>query len=199
MIVIGLTGSIGMGKSTVAGQFAAHGAKVVSADACVHQLLAKDGAAVPLVQKYFPTAVKNGAVDRVVLGQLVFGDTEKRRQLESILHPLVIEMEEGFVYEQQALGAWAVVMDIPLLYETGGETRCDTVVVVSAPPLIQRQRVLARANMTPEKFARILASQMPDREKRLRADFLVETGLGKAHSFMQVSTICAALRGKNET
>lgn len=186
MIVIGLTGGIGMGKSTVSRQFAALGAKICSADACVHALLAPGGAAVKQVEKTFPDAVKNAVVDRNILGKIVFSDPKKRHKLEVILHPMVIAMEEAFVQKQQRLGAKYVVLDIPLLFETGGQERVDITVVASAPAFIQRQRVLARAGMSEEKFRQILASQMPDMEKCERADCIIPTGLGKAYSFKAV-------------
>jgi len=186
MIVIGLTGSIGMGKSTVANQFAALGVRVCSADAIVHQLMAKNGAAVLEIGNYFSTVIKNQAVDRRALGDIVFKDKVKLKQLEQILHPLVVAAENNFICKEQCKGAWAAVLEIPLLFETGAEERCDCVAVVSAPALIQRQRVLKRAGVTPEKLSQILALQMPDQEKRQRADIVVHTGLGKSYSFHQV-------------
>lgn len=189
MIIIGLTGGIGMGKSTVAGQFAALGAKICSADACVHKLLGRGGKAVAKVQKHFPDAVKSGAVDRKILGQIVFSDKEKLKLLENILHPLVQEMEGDFISRARRIGARMVVLDIPLLFETAGENRVDYTVVVSAPYFIQKQRVMARHGMTAEKFERILVSQMQDLEKRNRADFVIPTSLGKAYSFRQVKQL----------
>ncbi len=189
MVIIGLTGSIGMGKTTVARQFASLGAKICSADGCVHKLMSKGGAAVSQVQKYFPTAVNNGEVDRKILGQIVFTDKEKLKALENILHPLVRQMEDDFVINVKRLGTKIVVLDIPLLFETGGHTRVDFTVVVSAPAFIQRQRVMARKNMTAEKFERIIANQMQDLEKRRHADFIIPTGLGKAYSFMAVKEL----------
>lgn len=189
MVIIGLTGSIGMGKSTVAYQFAALGAKVCSADACVHKLMSKKGAAVGEIEKYFPDAVINGEIDRQVLGKIVFSDKEKLALLENILHPLVREMEDDFIFRQKNLGAKIIVLDIPLLFETDGHERVDFTVVVSAPAFIQKQRVMARKNMTTEKFERIIASQMQDLEKRNRADFIIPTGLGKAHSFRAVKEL----------
>lgn len=187
--VIGLTGSIGMGKSTVAAQFAALGAKICNADRLVHILIAPGGEAVTDVATHFPTAVKNGVVDRKILGGIVFADKEKRGLLESILHPRVMAMEEAFIEDMGRLGARLVVLDIPLLFETGGEERCDMTVVVSAPYTVQRRRVLARPGMTEEKFARILSTQMPDGQKRLLADMVVHTGLGRAYSFREIVPI----------
>ncbi len=189
MVIIGLTGGIGMGKSTVASQFAALGAKICSADACVHKLMGRGGAAVAEVQKHFPGAVKVGLVDRKVLGQIVFADKNKLTLLENILHPLVQEMEDDFIVRCQRLGVKMVVLDIPLLFETDGHNRVDCTVVVTAPEFLQRQRVMVREGMTPEKFERIVASQMQDLEKRRRADFVIPTGLGKAYSFRMVKEI----------
>ncbi len=189
MIIIGLTGSIGMGKSTIAGQFASLGAKICSADSCVHKLLGKNGAAVGIISKNFPDAVKSGIVDRKILGQIVFLDKEKLKLLENILHPLVQEMENEFISRARRLGAKLVVLDIPLLFETAGENRVDYTVVVTAPYFIQRQRVMARSGMTAEKFERIIASQMQDMEKRNRADFVIPTGLGKAYSFKMLKQL----------
>lgn len=192
-VVIGLTGSIGMGKTLVTGQFAALGAYTCNADEFVHRLLAEGGAAVAEVGAQFPGVVADGAVDRKSLGKIVFGDAVKLKQLEAILHPLVKKWEDEFVARAKADGAEVIVMDIPLLFETGGEKRCDKTVVVSAPGWVQRKRVMARPNMTQEKFARILASQMPDEEKRQRADFVVQAGFGKAYSFWQVKRIMGKL------
>ena len=193
MVIIGLTGSIGMGKSTVARQFAAFGAKVCSADACVHKLMAKGGVAVGEIAKYFTDAVKNHEIDRQVLGKIVFADKKKLTLLENILHPMVQEMEDDFTYRAKNLGAKIVVLDIPLLFETGGEQRVDFTVAVTAPAFIQRQRVMVRKGMTAEKFERIVASQLPSQEKEKRADFVIQTGLGKAHSFMAVKELVSSL------
>jgi dephospho-CoA kinase len=198
MIIIGLTGSIGMGKSTVASQFALLGAKICSADACVHKLMSNGGAAVAAVQKNFPTAVSTspsgrwqgeGFIDRKILGKIVFADKQKLLLLENILHPLVQKMEDNFCVRAKKLGAKIAVLDIPLLFETDGHERVDYTVVVSAPAFIQKQRVMTRKNMTEEKFERIIASQMQDLEKRNRADFVIPTGLGKAYSFKQVKQL----------
>jgi len=177
--ILGLTGSIGMGKSTAAAMFRHDGIAVHDADAAVHDLLRRGGAAVPAVAKAFPEAVRDGAVDRKALGALVFGKPEALRRLEAILHPLVRRRMRRFLQQAGRRGDRLVVLDIPLLLETGGERFCDAVAVVSAPRLLQRQRVLARPGMTREKFAAILAAQMPDREKRRRADQVVPTGLGR--------------------
>lgn len=188
MIIIGLTGSIGMGKSTVSLQFALLGAKVANADDFVHQLMEKSEVIVEIAE-IFPSAIIDKKIDRKILGQIVFADEKKRKILEKIIHPQVVELEEKFIKQQQKLGAKLVVLDIPLLFETGAEKRVDYSVVVTAPAFIQRQRVLKRQNMTQKKFEAIVASQMTDYEKRLRADFIISTGLGKADSFKCIKSI----------
>lgn len=185
-MVIGLTGGIGMGKSTVASQLALLGAKICNADAIVHRLLGKSGAAVAAVEKLFPGTVKNGAVDRKLLGDVVFHDAAKMKMLEQLLHPLVVAEENRFIERSQRLGAKLVVLDIPLLFETGVEKRCDKVMVASAPAFLQAARVLKRPGMTQAKFRRIIASQLPERAKRKRADAVILTGLGRAYSFRQL-------------
>lgn len=189
MIVIGLTGGIGMGKTTLANQLTAMGAKLCHADKIVHHLLSQDKTAIAEIKKHFPDAVNKSVVDRRKLGDLVFLDALKRKKLEQLLHPRVIAVENDFIRRMRWLGTKIVVLDVPLLFETGGEKRCDYVVVASAPAFLQRQRVLVRVQMTEAKFNSIVALQMPDREKRRRADFVVETGLGRAHSFRQLATI----------
>jgi dephospho-CoA kinase len=173
MIVLGLTGSIGMGKSTVEGFFAENGVPVYDADAAVHRLYAGDAA--PLIEAAFPGTIKDGTVDRVRLAERVVGDAAALERLEGIVHPLVRRDEEQFIAAAEAAGAAVAVIDIPLLLETGGDRRCDAVVVVSAPAETQRARVMSRPGMTEEKFSAILAKQMPDAEKRRRADFVVDT------------------------
>jgi dephospho-CoA kinase len=173
MIVLGLTGSIGMGKSTVGDFFAESGVPVYDADAAVHRLYAAD--AVPLIEVAFPGTVQNGTVDRARLGARVVGDPEALRRLEAIVHPLVRRAEAKFLAEAEAAGAPVAVLNIPLLFETGGDARCDAVVVVSAPAETQRTRVMGRPGMTEEKFTGLLGKQMPDAEKRRRADFVVDT------------------------
>ncbi|MDR3509584.1 MAG: dephospho-CoA kinase [Caulobacteraceae bacterium] len=194
MIVIGLTGSIGMGKSTTAVMFAAEGAPVYDADAEVHALYAVGGAAVAPIEAAFPGVVKDGAVDRAALGQRVLGDEAAMKRLEAIVHPLVGLSRVTFFEKAQAAGADVVVLDIPLLFETGGETRVDAVVVVSAPAELQRERVLARQGMAPEKFEAILARQTPDTEKRGRADFVIDTGQGLDAARDQVRQVLKTLR-----
>lgn len=196
-IVIGITGSVGMGKSTLTGQCAELGAKTCNSDMIVHQLLAKGGAAVEAVGKQFPKTVVGDAVDRKALGAIVFYDQEKLKLLESILHPLVAAEEERFIAKCKGEGAPYAVLDIPLLFETGAEKRCNAVIVASAPPFIQAYRVMKRPGMTAEKFTRILARQMPSSEKRKRADFVVQTGFGRAYSFYQLKQILRKLHARN--
>jgi dephospho-CoA kinase len=192
--VLGLTGSIGMGKSATAAIFRRLGVPVHDADASVHALYR--GAAAPLIEAAFPGTVADGEVDRAKLGPLVIGQPERMRALEAIVHPLVRAEEEGFLQRARASGAALAVLDIPLLLETGGAARCDAVLVVTAPPHVQRQRVLARPGMSPEKFAAILAKQMPDAEKRAKAHFLVDTSRGFASAEAQLRSILASLAGR---
>jgi dephospho-CoA kinase len=173
MIVLGLTGSIGMGKSTAAKLFSEEGVPVFEADEAVHALYRN--AAVPLIEAEFPGTTRDGAVDRPVLARAVLNDPAALAKLESIVHPLVREMEQSFVEAARASGAPLVVIDIPLLLEKGGEGRVDLIAVVSAPHAVQRERVLRREGMTEEKFKSMLARQMPDHEKRARADIIINT------------------------
>jgi len=196
MVILGLTGSIAMGKSTAAGAFRRLGVPVHDADRAVHRLFSAGGAAVPLVAKAFPHAVKGGAVDRKALGALVFEDEAALARLESIVHPLVRAEEERFLRRQAGRRARLVVLDIPLLFESRGEWRCDAVVVVSAPAFLQAQRVLARSGMTRERLVGILRRQMPDREKRRRADFVVESGLGKRHGLRRIVRIVKVMQAR---
>jgi dephospho-CoA kinase len=194
MIVVGLTGSIGMGKTETGRMFERLGVPVFDADKAVHQLYGTDGAAVAPIEAAFAGVVVDGAVDRSALAARVLGDEVGVRRLEAIVHPLVQEMRARFLETAREEGRDMVVVDIPLLFETGGETRVDRTVVVSAPPAVQRQRVLARPGMTEEKFQAILARQMPDEEKRKRADFVVDSSVGLDHAFAQVERIVASLR-----
>jgi len=173
MIVLGLTGSIGMGKSTAAGFFAEEGVPVYDADEAVHRLYA--GAAAPAIEAAFPGSTVDGAVDRARLAPQVIGDPAALRRLEAIIHPLVRREQERFLAAAEAAGAPVVVLNIPLLFETGGDQRCDAVVVVSAPADMQRERVLTRPGVSAEKFESLLAQQMPDADKRRRADFVVDS------------------------
>ncbi|NML75508.1 dephospho-CoA kinase [Rhizobium sp. S-51] len=192
MIVIGLTGSIGMGKSTTAGLFAEAGIAVNDADQVVHQLYR--GEAVEPIRAAFPDAVTDGMVNRVVLAENLAKNPAKFKELEAIVHPLVRARERAFLESRQKAGDDMVVLDIPLLFETGGEKRVDVVVVVSADAEVQKKRVLERAGMTQEKFAMILSRQVPDAEKRKRANFIVDTGHGIDAARRRVAEIIAALR-----
>ncbi|PHY19255.1 dephospho-CoA kinase [Caulobacter sp. BP25] len=194
MLVLGLTGSIGMGKSTTASMFEAEGVPVYDSDAAVHALYAAGGAAVPPVEAAFPGVVVDGAIDRARLSAKVVGDPEALAKLEAIVHPLVGAHRIGFFQKAQAEGHEIVVLDVPLLFETGGQKSVDKVVVVSAPPEVQRARVLARPEMTPEKFEAILARQLPDADKRARADFIIDTGQGVEHAREQVRDLLTLLR-----
>jgi dephospho-CoA kinase len=195
MFVLGLTGSIGMGKSTAAAMFRRLGCKVHDADKTVHDLLKKSGAAYLAVAARFPEAVgKDGEIDRKKLGALVFGDDVALKALEAILHPLVRRAEGQFLRQAKALRERLVVLDIPLLFETRGERRCDGVAVVTAPPFVQRARVLARPGMSEKKYQDILARQMPEGEKARRADWLLATGLGKRFTFDSIKALVSALK-----
>ena len=189
MKILGLTGSIGMGKSTAAAMFRHLGVPVHDADAATHELMAPDGLAFDPIAKAFPDVIHDGRIDRQALGKIAFADPAVLKKLETILHPLVRAAEIRFLAKQQRLGRKMVVLDIPLLYETAGEKRCDRVSVVSAPGFIQRQRVLSREGMTDAKFSAILSKQMSDIEKRKRADFIIPTGLGRAVTFQYVQGI----------
>lgn len=196
MLLIGLTGSIGMGKSETAEMFRDFGVPVYDADAAVHKLYEKGGKAVEPLRAAFPSAIVDDAVDRKALSRCVLGLPEEMKKLEAIVHPLVGEVQMEFLTENLKAGAPMVVLDIPLLYETGGETRVDVVVVVSAPYDIQKTRVLARPDMDEAKFAAIHAKQVPDEEKRRRADFIVESDKGLDHARAQVAAIIEALKGR---
>jgi dephospho-CoA kinase len=194
MIIIGLTGSIGMGKSTVAAMFEEEGAPSFNSDLAVHQLYAPGGAAVAPVEAAFPGVTKDGAIDRVALSARVVGKPDEIKRLEAIVHPLVREAQIQFLQDQRDAGAEVVVLDIPLLFEGGGAKFVDKTVVVSAPADVQRARVLARPGMTAEKFEAILALQMPDAEKRARADFVIDTGSSFGDTRAQVRAVLDALR-----
>ena len=196
MLLIGLTGSIGMGKSETAKMFRALGVPVYDADAAVHALYEKGGKAVEPIRAAFPSAIVDDAVDRKALSRCVLGLPDEMRKLEAIVHPLVGDAQVTFLRESLAAGHRMAVLDIPLLYETGGEARVDVVVVVSAPYDLQKTRVLARPDMDEAKFAAIHAKQVPDAEKRRRADFVVSTGLGHDHARAQVAAIVEALKSR---
>lgn len=191
MKMLALTGSIGMGKSTVAAMFAARGIPVFDADAAVHRLQGPGGGLVSAIESRFPGSTRGGAVDREKLAAAVLGKPAELAALEAIVHPAVQEERARFIADHA--GAPALLFDIPLLFETGGEQTFDAVIVVSAPPDVQRERVLARPGMTKAKLAAIMARQMPDEEKRRRAAFVIDTGLSIARTEEQVDTILAGL------
>jgi dephospho-CoA kinase len=194
MLVVGLTGSIGMGKSTVAGRLRALGIPVCDADAEVHKLY--EGRAVPAIEAAFPGTTGNGKVDRQRLAAALLAEPSKFKRLEAIVHPLVLEAEREFLRREAANGARMVVLEIPLLLETGGERRVDAVIVVSAPAQAQRDRVMGRPGMTLEKLEQMLSRQMSDEEKRARADFVVDTGGSFEETFAQVDRIVESLEGR---
>ncbi len=196
MVILGLTGSIGMGKSTAAAMLRRMGVPVHDADVAVHRLTGSGGAAVAAIGAAFPGTVTGGAVDRKKLGAVVFADSTALRRLETILHPLVRSEETRFLCACARRRVPAVALNIPLLYETEGQARCDAVAVVSAPAMAQRARVLSRAGMTGDKLAGVLRRQMSDAEKRRRADFVVQTGLTKRATWRQLSRIVAALKSR---
>ena len=196
MIVLGVTGSIAMGKSTVSTMLSCLNNPIHDADKTVHDLMDVNGAAYHEIAERFPNAVEVNGVNRKKLGQEVFGNPKKLTELENILHPLVREARDNFIRQQNRYKSKLIILDIPLLYETGGEKQCDKVLVVSAPYFIQRQRVLARQGMTRTKFHDILKRQLPDYEKRKRADFVVPTGLGRAYTYKTLKRLVHSL---NET
>lgn len=192
MIILGLTGSIGMGKSTTADMFRNEGIPVHDADQTVHDLY--QGELVPVLEAAFPGVSVSGKIDRKLLSKRVIEDSKAMKKLEGIVHPAVRKKEEAFLKGQKEKSAPLVLVDIPLLFETGGEERVDKVVVVTAPAHIQRERVLSRAGMTEEKFANILSHQMPDEEKRKRADFIIDTSLGMEAARDKVVQIIEAIK-----
>jgi dephospho-CoA kinase len=192
MLVLGLTGSIGMGKSTTARFFAEEGVPVLDADAVVHALY--DGEAVAAIEAAFPGTSKDGRINREELSRRVVGDPAALKRLESIVHPLVRAAQARFLADAERSGAPVAVLDVPLLFETGGDHRVDAVVVVSAPADVQRARTLDRAGMTAEKFDALMQKQMPDAEKRRRADFIVDTSQSFDSARAQVRAILAAVR-----
>jgi dephospho-CoA kinase len=189
MIILGLTGGIGMGKSTAAAAFRRARIPVFDADAAVHRLQARGGHAVRAIEAAFPGTVRDGAVDRVALRQAVLGRPDALARLEAILHPMVRQEERSFVARARRRGDRAVVLDIPLLFETGGDARVDRAVVVSAPRSVQMQRVRARRRMSATDIAAVIARQMPDAEKRRRADVVVRTGLSRHHALRTISRL----------
>ncbi len=191
MIIVGLTGSIGMGKTTTATLFADEGVPVNDADQVVHELYRSD--AVEPIRAMFPDVIIDGVVDRKKLSENLAKNPAKFADLEAVVHPLVRAREKAFLDEQRALGKKVVVLDIPLLFETGADRRVDKIVVVSCEPDVQRQRVLSRPGMTPEKFELILSRQTPDAEKRARADYVIDTGHGIDMARSQVKTLLKEL------
>ncbi|WP_420470109.1 dephospho-CoA kinase [Brevundimonas sp. FT23042] len=199
MILLGLTGSIGMGKSTTTAMFADRGALIWNADEAVHRLYARGGAAVEPVGAAFPGVVVDGAVDRTRLAEALGRDDQAFRRLEAIVHPLVAQGRADDLVAARDAGVKLAVLDIPLLFETGGDAAVDAVVVVSAPAEVQAERVLARPGMTRERFEAILARQTPDAEKRARADFVVDTGQGLEAARRQVDEIVGTVLSEGWT
>ncbi len=197
MVVLGLTGSIGMGKSAAATALRRLGVPVHDADATVHRLMRRGGAAVSAIEQAFPDVVVDGAVDRSLLGARVFGNTADLARLESVLHPMVRRAEDKFLRLARGRRERLVVLDIPLLFETGGEARCDAVIVVSAPRFLQEIRVLRRSAMTRERFCAVLSHQMPDRDKRRRTNHIVLTGLDRGYALRQLTRIVALETARN--
>lgn len=191
MIVFGLTGSIGMGKSTAARMLKMLGVPVHDSDRAVHAALKPRGVAFEEVAVTFPGAwdKKSRIIDRKALGDIVFHDKAQMKKLEAILHPIAAASQKKFIMEMRMKGKRAVALEIPLLFETGAEARVDYTICVTAPPIIQRRRVMARKNMTEEKFRNIVASQMPDAEKQARADFVVQTGMGYGTTFRELRKV----------
>lgn len=198
MIVIGLTGSIGMGKSTASTMLRQLGCPVHDADATVHKLTGQGGAAVPAIETSFPGSTRAGAVDRAALGPKVFGNPAALKVLEGILHPLVAADRNRFLRQNVLQGRKVAVLDVPLLFETGGDRLCDLTVTVTAPLFIQAQRVLARPGMTVEKLRDIRSRQMPEAEKRRRADVVIWTSLGRAPVLRALAnTLTLPVQGQN--
>ncbi len=193
MIILGLTGNIGMGKSTVAEMFRYLGFPTQDADKVVHGLMGPNGEALPMVNAAFPNSVDDDGVDRAKLGEMVFGNPEKLRELEEILYPLVNKKRKEFLDQSLRKKAQIAILDVPLLFEKGLDKSCDFTAVVRAPDIIQRQRVLKRPDMTVEKFNNIKSQQMPIQQKMLKADFVIQTGLGKGKTMREVKDIVALL------
>ncbi|MBV9656423.1 MAG: dephospho-CoA kinase [Acetobacteraceae bacterium] len=194
MKVVGLTGGIGMGKSTAAAAFRRAGMPVFDADAVVHRLQAKGGRAVPAIEAAFPGIVRAGEIDRPALRRHVMAETAALRRLEAIIHPLVRQAERDFLARARRAGKRVAVLDIPLLFETGGDRRADLVVVVTAPRAVQIARVQRRRHMSRADVEAVIGRQMPDREKRRRADVLVQTGLSRHHTLLQIRRLIGGLR-----
>jgi dephospho-CoA kinase len=197
-LLVGLTGSIGMGKSETARMFASLDIPVYDADAAVHRLYAPGGEALAAIERVFPDCVNAGQVNRACLSEKVRADHAALARLEAIVHPLVAREQEAFVAQEAGNGADLVVLDIPLLFETGGDSRMDAVVVVTASEDVQRERVLARPGMSEALLGQILSRQLPDVDKRHRADFVVETDRGMSHALEQVKRIISELRARRK-
>lgn len=194
MKIIGLTGSIAMGKSTVAIMLRRMGIPLFDADRVVHELIKPKGAALPLVQQAFPQMVEDGILDRMAMAQLIFNDVAAKKRLENILHPLVAAARDRFLDHARRQRKRMVILDIPLLFENGLEKICDAVIVVSAPNFVQKARALARPGMSAEKLSLILAQQWPDWKKKRQADYVLHNGLGKAHTWRQLKRLIEDLR-----
>lgn len=194
MLIIGLTGSIGMGKSTAAKRLMHNGLPVFDADAEVHRLYGAEAA--PVIEQAFPGTVVDGVVDRVKLAAAVVGDAEAIARLEKIVHPMVRDAERAFLLREHARGAEIAVLEIPLLFETGGDANVDVTLVVSAPADIQRQRVLQRAGMSEDRLAKLLANQLDDAQKRARADFVIDTSGSIEETGAAIDAVVARLRGR---
>jgi len=194
MKIIGLTGSIGMGKSETAKMFTSEGVPVFDADAEVHKLQGAGGEALPLIDAAFPGVIVDGHLDRAKLGAVVFSDADSRKKLEAIMHPMVGKARAEFFKEAEKTQAKFVVIDVPLLFEVGGDKACDKIIVVSAPAAVQRERVLARPGMSVQKFEQILAKQTPDADKRAAADYIIETDKGFDHARARVVEIIEELK-----
>lgn len=199
MIVIGLTGSIAMGKSTAAAMFRRSGVSVYDADRAVHRLMGRHGAAIPAVAEAFPGTVRDGAIDRSALAQRVFADDKALDRLENLLHPLIYREMRTFLRHSRRQGRDVVVLDVPLLLETGGEALCDLVAVVSAPKRIQAERLARRHGLDAARIGAIAARQMSDREKRVRADVVIPTGLGKAPTMRAIRRLIDSVRSDSNT
>lgn len=197
MIILGITGSIAMGKSTVTAMFESCGAAVTNADTIVHELYARDAELIATVESRWPSAMQDGSVDRKKLGDAVFGDSNALKFLEELIHPKVQQAEKAFIAKAEKEGKWLVALDIPLLYEVGAEKRCDYVAVVSCPLDMQKSRAMSRPGMTEEKFASIIIRQVPDADKRARADFIINTDKTLLHTESEVKKIVKLLREKN--
>jgi dephospho-CoA kinase len=197
MKILGLTGSVGMGKSTAAAMLKRMRVPVYDADAAVHRMMRRGGIAVGAVAAAFPGVERDGEIDRAALGRRVFGDAPAMKRLEAIIHPLVREDERAFLAAMRRRKTRLVVMDVPLLFESGRQKRYHATMVVTAPPFLQRARVMARPGMTPARFAAIKTRQMPDAEKRKRADFIVPSGLGRAATWRHLRAVLRKLAGTN--